>query len=174
MAIYDLDGLLDKYSDGFLILEFNHLFIASSIREEVWLLQRKKDLPLIDTIMQAAREFNIHEVSDDRDFETYSGGQNAILACLLMLAVIEDRKIHGLKLLLNNILDSVSEENRSKLVQKFEEIRPNLIQAGGGIAGGTLAFGAYKKIVKDEFRFQCSGVGCHVSGDRGQIVKTGS
>jgi hypothetical protein len=123
MAIYNLDGLLDKYSGEFLILEFNHLFISSSIREEVWLLQRKNDSALIDKIMQAAREFNIHEVSDDRDFETYSGGQKAILGCLLTLGLIRDRKIHGLKLLLNNILDSVSEENRSKLVQKFEEIR---------------------------------------------------
>ena len=124
MAIYNLDGLLDQYNGEFLILEFNHLFISSSIREEVWLLQRKNDSPLIDKIVQSAREFNIHEVSDERDFETYSGGQKAILACLLTLALIGDRKIHGLKLLLNNILDSISEENRSKLVQKFEEIRP--------------------------------------------------
>jgi hypothetical protein len=123
MAIYDLDGLLDKYSDEFLILEFNHLFISSSIREEVWLLQRKNDSPLIDKIVQDAREFGIQEVSDERDFETYSGGQKAILACLLTLALIDDRKIHGLNILLNNVLDSVSEENRSKLVQKFEEIR---------------------------------------------------
>ena len=62
MAIYNLDGLMDKYSGEFLILEFNHLFIASSIREEVWLLQRKKDSPLIDKIMQAAREFNIQSI----------------------------------------------------------------------------------------------------------------
>ena len=122
MAIYDLDGLLGKYSDEFLILEFNHLFISSSIREEIWLLQRKNDSPLIDKILQAAREFGIQEVSDQRDFETYSGGQKAILACLLTLALIYDRKIHGLNILLNNVLDSVSEENRSKLVQKFEEI----------------------------------------------------
>jgi ABC-type molybdenum transport system ATPase subunit/photorepair protein PhrA len=122
MAIYNLDGLLNKYSGEFLILEFNHLFISSSIREEVWLLQRKNDSPLIDKITQAAREFDIHDVSDDRDFETYSGGQKAILACLLTLALISDRKIRGLKLLLNNILDSISAENRSKLLQKFEEI----------------------------------------------------
>ena len=124
MAIYNLDGLLKKYSEEFLILEFNHLFISSSIREEVWLLQRKNDSQLIDIILQAAREFGIHEVSDERDFETYSGGQKAILACLCTLALIVERKIHGLNLLLNNVLDSISEENRSKLVQKFEEIRP--------------------------------------------------
>ena len=124
MAIYNLDGLLDKYSGEFLILDFNHLFISSSIREEIWLLQRKNDSPLIDKIVEAAGEFDIQEVSDERDFETYSGGEKAILACLLALALIAERKIHGLKLLLNNVLDSVSEENRTKLLQKFEEIRP--------------------------------------------------
>ena len=122
MAIYNLDDLLDKYSAEFLVLDFNHLFISSTIREEVWLLQRKKDSPLINKILQAAREFNIHEASVDRDLETYSGGQKAILACLLTLALIVDRKIHGLKLLLNNVLDSVSDENRSKLLQEFKEI----------------------------------------------------
>ena len=124
MAIYDLSGTLSEYGDGFLILEFNHLFISSSIREEVWLLQRKDDPPLIDKVVSVAREFGIREVSGERDFETYSGGQKAILACLLTLALIVDRKIHDLKLLLNNVLDSVSEENRSKLMQKFEEICP--------------------------------------------------
>ena len=123
MAIYNLEGLLNKYSDGFLILDFNHLFVASSIREEVWLLQRKNDSALIDRIVRAARQFSIHEVSGGRDFETYSGGQKAILACLLMLAVIADRKIHGLKLLLNNILGSISDDNRTQLIEKFEEVR---------------------------------------------------
>ena len=124
MAIYNLDGLLDKYGGEFLILEFNHLFVSSSIREEVWLLQHKNDSQLIDNIMLSAREFNIHDIREDRDFETYSGGQKAIIACLLTLALIRDRKINGLKLLLNNILDSISEENRSKLLHIFKEICP--------------------------------------------------
>ena len=124
MAIYNLDDLLDKYSGEFLILEFNHLFVSSSIREEVWLLQRKNDAQMIDIIMQSAREFNIHDIREDRDFETYSGGQKAIIACLLTLALIRDRNIQGLKLLLNNILDSISEENRSKLLHMFKEFCP--------------------------------------------------
>jgi len=122
MAIYDLDALLDKYSDEFLILDFNHLFVSSSIREEVWLLQRKNDSVLIDKILRTAGEFNIEEVSGSRDFETYSGGEKAILACLLVLAVISDRKLQGRKLLLNNILDSISDKNRTQLIAKFEEV----------------------------------------------------
>ena len=122
MAIYDLDGVLSKYGDDYLILDFNHLFISSSIREEIWLLQRKNDTALLDKILQEAQAFNIYEVSADRDLETYSGGQKAILGCLLTLAVIQDQKVHGLKLLLNNILDSVSEANRLNLSGKFEQI----------------------------------------------------
>lgn len=122
MTIYNLNNVLSHYGDNYLILDFNHLFISSSIREEIWLLQRKNDSALINNIMQEAREFNIYEASADKDFETYSGGQKAILACLLTLAVIRDKKICGLKLLLNNILDSISETNRAGLSEKFEQI----------------------------------------------------
>jgi hypothetical protein len=123
MAIYNLDAILNKYGDGFLILEFNHLFISSSIREEVWLLQRRADPALVAEIMREAKEFSIYDVNADKDFDTYSGGQKAILGCLLTLAVIRSQKIHGLKLLLNNVLDSLSDDNRLKLFSKFEEIR---------------------------------------------------
>ena len=92
MAIYDLDAILNRYGDGFLILEFNHLFISSSIREEVWLLQRRADPVLVENIMREAEEFSIYDVKADKDFDTYSGGQKAILGCLLTLAVIRSQK----------------------------------------------------------------------------------
>ena len=78
---------------------------------------------MVKTIMREAEEFDIHDASGDKDFDTYSGGQKAILGCLLMIAVIRNRKIHGLKLLLNHVLDSLSEDNQKKLFAKFEAIR---------------------------------------------------
>ena len=123
MAIYNLGTILNTYGDGYLILEFNHLFISSSIREEVWLLQRRDDDAMVQAIVREAREFDIHDASGDKDFDTYSGGQKAILGCLLMIAVIRSQKIHGLKLLLNHVLDSLSEENQNKLIAKFGAIR---------------------------------------------------
>jgi hypothetical protein len=123
MAIYNLDEILNTYGDGYLILEFNHLFISSSLREEVWLLQRTDDDAMLKKIMHEAEEFDIHDAKGDKDFDTYSGGQKAILSCLLIIAVIRNRKINGLKLLLNNVLNSVSDDNRSKLFTKFEGIR---------------------------------------------------
>lgn len=123
MRIYNIANLLEQYGDQYLILEFNHLFVASTIREEVWLLQRKNDVTLIDGIIQEATSFNLLEVDADRDLETYSGGQKAILGCLLTLALIRTRETGGIKLLLNNILDSISEENRVILMQIFKKIR---------------------------------------------------
>jgi hypothetical protein len=122
MAIYDLDAILDKYGDSHLILDFNHLFISSSIREEVWLLQRKNDSALIDWIIQQAAEFKFLEVDPDRNFTTYSGGQQVILGCLLTIALIRERECRGVKFLLNNVLDSVSDDNRAKLMRSFETI----------------------------------------------------
>ncbi len=123
MAIYNLDAILNRYSDEYLILDFNHLFISSSIREEVWLLRRKPDMALVEEIMREAQEFGIYDTNEDKDFDTYSGGQKAILGCLLTLAVIRRQEIQGLKLLLSNVLDSLSDDNRSKLLAKFEKIR---------------------------------------------------
>jgi hypothetical protein len=77
----------------------------------------------VEEIMREAKEFGIYDMNEDKDFDTYSGGQKAILGCLLTLAVIRSQEIHGLKLLLNNVLDSLSDDNRSKLLTKFEEIQ---------------------------------------------------
>ena len=123
MAIYNLDTILNRFGDDFLILDFNHLFISSSIREEVWLLRRKPDLALVEKIMREAKEFGITDINEDKDFDTYSGGQKAILGCLLTLAVIRSESVYGLKLLLNNVMDALSDDNRLKLQTKFEELQ---------------------------------------------------
>ena len=92
----------------------------------MWLLRRKPDIALVEEIMREAKEFGIYDMNQDKNFDTYSGGQKASLGCLLTLALIRSRKIDGLKLLLNNVLDSLSDDNRFKLLTKFEEIRLTL------------------------------------------------
>jgi len=121
MVIYQLNQLLDSWGNEFLVLDYNHLFVADTIREEVWLLQQKNDDALLKVIMEAAKDFNIREANVDKDVDTYSGGQRAILACLVALAVIQAKNLRGTKLLLNNIFNSVSDENREILCGKFAQ-----------------------------------------------------
>ena len=131
MVIYQPNQLLDSWGNEFLVIDYNHLFIADTIREEVWLLQHEDDDSLLQVIMDAAKDFNIREASVDKDVDTYSGGQRAILACLVALSVIRAKNLRGTKLLLNNILNSVSDENRKILCHKFEQ---------GYTANGTRVF----------------------------------
>jgi len=122
MSIYDLDSILKKYENDYLIIDYNHLFISSSIREEIWLLQRDDDSILLDKIRDQAQEFSITEVDYDKDFDTYSGGQKAILGCILVISMIKSKNLKGIKLLLNNILESLSGDNRSILCNELQKI----------------------------------------------------
>jgi len=120
MAIYKLDELLKEHGDDFLILDFNHLFIATTLREEVWLLQQRDDTALIDEVVQRAAAFGIRDAGPDRDMDTYSGGEQAILACLLTMAAIRAKALRGVNLLLYNVLESLSDDNRAALTAQFE------------------------------------------------------
>jgi hypothetical protein len=145
MVIYHLNQLLDSWGNDFLVLDYNHLFVADTIREEVWLLQHKDDVGLLKLIMDAAKEFNIREADVDKDVDTYSGGQRAILACLVALSVIRVKNLRGTKLLLNNILDSVSGENRKILHARFARDR-----AGIGIRVFTSTNGKTEEIINED------------------------
>ncbi len=123
MAIYDLGSILKKFGDDYLILDYNHLFISSSLQEEIWLLQREDDADLLRELVLEVRNFDLTEVHAERDFDTYSGGQKAILGCVLLMLIIRKKNIRGLKLLLNNIIESLSDENRRALFKKLRQIR---------------------------------------------------
>ena len=123
MAIERLQSMLDRYAEEFLVLEINHLFVSSTLREEIWLLQRKDDAELLKRIIGRARNFHLTEIAADRNFETYSGGQKAIIACLLVMAAVDRRNIRNLRILLINVLESISGENRRQLIADFRQLR---------------------------------------------------
>lgn len=119
MAIAPTDSVLQEFDECFLILDFNHLFIASTLHEEMWLLQTRDDRDLIAKIIQDAEEFHIYGVQEDREIDTYSGGEQAILGCLLIIALIKGKQVYNIHILLYNVLGSISSANRTILLQKF-------------------------------------------------------
>ena len=123
MAIYQLHSMLDRYAKNFLVLEINHLFISSTLREEIWLLQKKDDADLLGRIMEKSRNYGLEEIGADRNVETYSGGQKAIIACLLVMAAVDFRRIRNLRILLVNVLESISTENRRQLTADFRQLK---------------------------------------------------
>ena len=136
MAIYQLHSMLDRYAKNFLVLEINHLFISSTLREEIWLLQKKDDADLLGRIMEKSRNYGLEEIGADRNVETYSGGQKAIIACLLVMAAVDCRRIRNLRILLINVLESISTENRRQLTADFRQLKTaHRIRVFSGSAG---------------------------------------
>lgn len=122
MAVSDIKELLDAYDGQYLILDYNHLFVSGSLREEVWLLRRADEPALVSEILEEARSFGIHEASAEKGFDTYSGGQQAILGCLLVMALVRAGDLAGVKILLSNVMDSISGENRRRLRARFADM----------------------------------------------------
>ncbi len=122
MAVSDIKELLDAYEGQYLILDYNHLFVSGSLREEVWLLRRADEPALVSEILEAARAFGIPEASAEKGFDTYSGGQQAILGCLLAMALIRAGGRSGVRLLLSNVMDSISGKNRRRLRSLFADM----------------------------------------------------
>jgi hypothetical protein len=117
--LYPLDQLLAEQGAEYLVLDFNHLFISSTLREEVWLLRQQDDRAVVDKVIAEAGEFDIRGVRADRELHAYSGGEQAILACLLILATVEAAGVQGCKLLLYGLLESLSLENRDRLLARL-------------------------------------------------------
>ena len=112
----------NHYSRQYLVLDYNHLFVSSSLREEIWLLRRKNDAAILTRVLAAAQTFGIRNASADRVLNTYSGGEQAILACMLIVACIEVNHLSGLKLLLISVLESISRSNRINLLKIFYDL----------------------------------------------------
>ncbi len=118
--------ILDAYSKRFLVLDFDHLFVSASLREEIWLLQGKDDPELLARILSEMAEFfPAKQTTQNRhgEFQRYSGGQQAVVAALLIIALIIDNQLHGQKIMMRNVLESLSPGNHKSLLMKFEELR---------------------------------------------------
>ena len=122
MPVSDIKTLLDAYGGQYLILDYNHLFVSGSLREEVWLLRGADEPVVVAEILESARSFGIHDASAEKDFDSYSGGQQAILSCLLVMAVVRTAGLRGVRLLLSNVMDSISGNNRRRLRMLFAEM----------------------------------------------------
>jgi hypothetical protein len=119
--LYPLDQLLAEHGAEYLVLDFNHLFISSTLREEIWLLRQRDDPAIMDRVIAEAGEFGIGGVRAERELHAYSGGEQAILACLLILATVEAAGVQGCKLLLYGLLESLSVENRDRLLARLAQ-----------------------------------------------------
>ena len=112
---------MKKIEEEYFLLEFDHTFLAASLKEEALLFGVKyPELFLPDIILKFQifkPDFNINHPLDH-----LSGGENSILA-VIFYSALAFFKNKSPKFLLHNILESLSASNRFILKDILKEFR---------------------------------------------------
>jgi hypothetical protein len=120
MTEANIRRVLSEYGEDHVVMDINCLFVASTLREEIWLYRGREDNGLLEAIRREASLFSIREVDPDRGLFAFSGGEQALIAVLTVLMVIEKSNFRDVKLLLCGVLESLSTDNRHLLIQRLE------------------------------------------------------
>lgn len=85
-------------------------------------MRHRDDTALANEVLEQAKGFGIVGAGGDRELSTYSGGEQALLACLLVIAVIKANGCRERKVLLHDVQGSLSQENWNKLLASFSAV----------------------------------------------------
>jgi len=109
----------DVIEEEYFLLEFDHTFLAASLKEEALLFGVKLPDQFLPDIVQKFQIFK-PDFEIDHPLDHLSGGENAILAVIFYSALAR-YKSKSLKFLLHNIMESLSTSNRDILKKILKE-----------------------------------------------------
>jgi len=119
-GVFIVNRILEKWQDEFLLLDFEHPFLADTIEEELILFGRQDfgEIVSLTTTMFAGFKTDFVE---KQSLQHLSGGERAALALILYfnLALSLGKPV---KILLYNILESLSQTNQTKLLDMLAEL----------------------------------------------------
>jgi hypothetical protein len=110
-----LDVLAAQGRD-YLVLDFGHLFISEDLTDEAWILAGANAGQVLDITRKMARTLGL-PLDRVRPLSQYSGGERALIGCLLILSTVKAGRLRGVRVLLRGILESLSDERRDRLLQ---------------------------------------------------------
>ncbi|NCC24497.1 MAG: hypothetical protein EOM25_04735 [Deltaproteobacteria bacterium] len=116
--------VLSCCGDDHVVIDYDRLFVSGCLRDEAWIFSEDEADRTLSLALGEAQAMGL-EVDPDRSLHRYSGGERALLACLLVMAAAEVNRIRGLRLLLRNVVESLSAERRERLTRALDR-RPEL------------------------------------------------
>ncbi len=110
-----------ELEEKYFLLDFDHTFLASSLREEALLFGVTSQSQLLDPVVEYFRLFK-PDFLVSYPIDNLSGGENAILAVIFYsaIAVYKKKTTH---FLLHNIMESLSDSNRVNIKNILAEFR---------------------------------------------------
>jgi hypothetical protein len=129
----DSSELFHRHGDRFLIMDFDHLFTATTLRDEIWLLTHGRGDAIAEAMQAGCARFGL-PYAPERELDTFSGGERVMLAVVLTCAVLDEFRPEELEILLVNILETLTPQNRERVLGRFAE---TLVPLGGKIFTGV-------------------------------------
>lgn len=108
-----MEEILAKYHEQYLLLGFDHTFLSTTLPEEALLFGIRQPEALVNEVKELFLPFK-EDFAIGQSINKLSGGENAIL-CLIFYSCLAKYLHKPVKILLYNLMESLSQLNRTKL-----------------------------------------------------------
>ena len=114
-------------------LAWNNLFVSSTLHDELLLFAPRP----AETFMQLHAECALYDIDLDqhRALNSYSGGEQAIICCLFLCALLPRTPLN---ILFVQTLETLSENNRKRILDHFRHVLPEACLYAATNAGKEL------------------------------------
>ncbi|PKN40340.1 MAG: hypothetical protein CVU60_16005 [Deltaproteobacteria bacterium HGW-Deltaproteobacteria-18] len=109
---------LAEYGRDYCVIDTHNLFVGTTLEDEILLLGA--DDGIFSTIARECSRFGL-ELEHGRKLSSYSGGEQSIICCLLLMNLLPKEK---LSILLVHVLETLSPRNRDLLLDRFTALLP--------------------------------------------------
>ncbi len=109
---------LAALEQDYCVLDTHNLFVCSTLEDEILVLGGRPEL--LVQLGGQCKKFGL-ELEPDRDLASYSGGEQAIICALLLLALLPRQPV---RILFVHLLETLSDTNRKLLIHTFHSTLP--------------------------------------------------
>ncbi len=110
-------AILARYGQDYCVIDTHNLFVGTTLEDEILLLGGRDEL--FGRIADECESFGLR-LAPERKFSSYSGGEQIIICCLLLMHLLPD----GARILLVHALETLSPRNRELLLERFAASLP--------------------------------------------------
>ena len=112
------DSPLALYGRDYCVIDMQNLFVGTTLEDELLIL--RADDGLASGIRNEGVRFGLH-LEPGRRLDSCSGGEQAIVCCLLLTALLPKTPV---RILLVHVLETLSPRNRELILNMFQTARP--------------------------------------------------
>ena len=109
---------LSLHGNEYCVIDTSNLFVGTTLEDELLLLGAGPGA--LGRVQSECAHFGLHP-EPARRLASYSGGEQAIICCLLLMALLPETQQ---RILLVHVLETLSQRNREKLLRCFAETLP--------------------------------------------------